>query len=66
MCVGVMLAALAVTMLSACTQDARTQFYASRPIRRIIPWLPGGDTDVIGRVIFQLMFGETLEWSNSY
>jgi tripartite-type tricarboxylate transporter receptor subunit TctC len=44
------LAALAAMSVSA---PGRAETYPSRPIRLIVPFLPGGPTDVMGRVIAQ-------------
>jgi tripartite-type tricarboxylate transporter receptor subunit TctC len=45
-CLFALLAALAPT-------PARAQEYPAKPVRLIIPWVPGGTTDLIGRVLAQ-------------
>ena len=31
------------------------QAYPTKPVRMIVPWAPGGTTDILGRVIAQKM-----------
>jgi tripartite-type tricarboxylate transporter receptor subunit TctC len=35
--------------------DATAQTYPAKPVRMIVPWAPGGTTDILGRVIAQKM-----------
>lgn len=43
---------LAVSVLSIiCTNSAVSAAWPDRPIRVIIPWAPGGSTDIVGRII---------------
>src|SRR5881394_3787572 len=37
--------------LPAVSRIARAQAYPSRPVRMIVPFPPGGGTDVVGRII---------------
>jgi tripartite-type tricarboxylate transporter receptor subunit TctC len=48
------LAAGAVT-LPAMSRVAKAQTYPTRPITMIVPFAPGGPTDVVGRVVVERM-----------
>lgn len=53
------MAAVAIAaLLSAAASPAFAQVYPSRPIRLLIPFLPGGAADVLGRVMAQKMSEE--------
>ena len=46
--------ALLMAVLAACAAGgAHAQAYPSKPIRFIVPWAPGGSTDVLARIIAQ-------------
>ena len=45
--------ALAALALSALATTASAQQYPEKPIRLVIPFPPGGGTDVVARVIAQ-------------
>ena len=53
------IAVIAAATLAACCACASAQSYPSRPIRMIIPFPPGGPTDIFGRMVAQRL-GETL------
>jgi len=48
-------AALLGVMLWACVSQAWAQDYPNKPIRLVIPWPPGGVTDVVARALAQTM-----------
>ena len=48
-------AALLGVMLWACVSHASAQDYPNKPIRLVIPWPPGGVTDVVARSLAQTM-----------
>ena len=48
-------AALLGVMLWACVSHASAQDYPNKPIRLVIPWPPGGVTDVVARALAQTM-----------
>jgi tripartite-type tricarboxylate transporter receptor subunit TctC len=52
-------AALALSLICACSAPAAADDYPSRPITIIVPFAAGGPTDVVGRLLAQYM-GQTL------
>jgi len=50
---------IAVILLTACIASAAAQTYQSRPVRVIVPFAPGGPTDVFARLIAQKMSEQT-------
>jgi tripartite-type tricarboxylate transporter receptor subunit TctC len=42
-------------LLAFATPQAAAQAYPAKPVRMIVPWAPGGTTDILGRVIAQKM-----------
>ena len=60
------LVGLALAAASACTW-AQTDSYPSRPIRLVVPYAPGGVSDIVGRVLAQKMtevMGQTMVVEN--
>lgn len=47
------LSALALALFALATQHASAQAYPSKPIRMIVPFTPGGSTDILARAIGQ-------------
>jgi tripartite-type tricarboxylate transporter receptor subunit TctC len=45
----------ALVFLPFAVPHAAAQAYPSKPVRMIVPWAPGGTTDILGRVIAQKM-----------
>ena len=53
---GIMLKAVPVTLLMAiCATDAVAQAYPSRPVTVVIPAPAGGPTDIVGRLVAQML-----------
>jgi tripartite-type tricarboxylate transporter receptor subunit TctC len=44
-----------LTLLALAAPQAAAQGYPAKPIRMIVPWAPGGTTDILGRIIGQKM-----------
>src|SRR5688500_6131706 len=44
-----------LVLLPFATPHASAQAYPTKPVRMIVPWAPGGTTDILGRVIAQKM-----------
>ena len=53
----------AITMASACQAAAQTTAYPDKPVRFLVPYPPGGGTDVIARIVqerFQAALGQAV------
>src|SRR6187455_3515198 len=46
---------LSLFVLPFAVHEAAAQSYPAKPVRMIIPWAPGGTTDILGRVLAQKM-----------
>ena len=64
---GIKLALLAAAVLSAAPFAAMAQAWPSKPISYVVPFTPGGTTDVVGRTVAQLLttsLGQTVVVEN--
>lgn len=48
---GMMLALLLALAVPAASASAAADVYPSKPVRFIIPWVPGGSNDIVGRIL---------------
>src|SRR3546814_12721269 len=59
--------ALAAGIASLCCASAHAADYPSQPIRVIVPFAPGGSTDIVARIVTQRMsqeLGQTMVVEN--
>ena len=48
---GILLALLLALAVPAASVSAAADVYPNKPLRFIIPWVPGGSNDFVGRII---------------